>query len=66
MKQSVMAMILMLSIAAMPLQAADIPDFGDISQQGLSTQQEREIGENAMRQFAAAAQLLKIQKLFLI
>ena len=59
MKQSVMAMILMLSIAAMPLQAADIPDFGDISQQGLSTQQEREIGENAMRQIRRSGAIIE-------
>lgn len=48
----------MLSLAICPVHAADIPDFGDVSQQGLSTQQEREIGENAMRQIRRSGAMM--------
>ncbi|WP_051534750.1 beta-barrel assembly-enhancing protease [Deefgea rivuli] len=61
MKQKLIALMLMVSTAMsvpVPLQAADIPDFGDISQQGLSTQQEREIGENAMRQIRRSGAMM--------
>ena len=58
MKQTAIALVLMVSTAFVPLQAADIPDFGDVSQQGLSTQQEREIGENAMRQIRRSGAMM--------
>ncbi len=61
MKQTAIALMLMVSTAMsvpVPLQAADIPDFGDVSQQGLSTQQEREIGENAMRQIRRSGAMM--------
>ncbi|QZA78464.1 M48 family metalloprotease [Deefgea tanakiae] len=58
MKQKIITIILMLSMAIMPVHAADIPDFGDVSQQGLSTQQEREIGENAMRQIRRSGAMM--------
>ncbi|QZA82214.1 beta-barrel assembly-enhancing protease [Deefgea piscis] len=58
MKQKIIA-LLIAACGITPLQAGEMPDFGDISQQGLSTQQEREIGENAMRQIRRSGAMLE-------
>ncbi|MBM5575067.1 M48 family metalloprotease [Deefgea sp. CFH1-16] len=58
MKQKLIA-LLIAACGITPLQAGEMPDFGDISQQGLSTQQEREIGENAMRQIRRSGAMIE-------
>lgn len=44
-------------ILALPLDAADLPNLGDSSQQGLTPAQEREIGEGAMSELRRSGDL---------
>jgi predicted Zn-dependent protease len=49
-KVTLLATAFSLALLMTPAMADKLPDLGDVSQQGLSKQQEREIGESAMRQ----------------
>jgi predicted Zn-dependent protease len=49
-KVKLLATAFSLALLMTPAMADKLPDLGDVSQQGLSKQQEREIGESAMRQ----------------
>ncbi|WP_157315314.1 M48 family metalloprotease [Chitinibacter sp. GC72] len=59
MKLTIMAAALALVLAMPVTYAEKLPDLGDVSQQGLSKQQEREIGESAMRHIRRSGDLVE-------
>lgn len=59
MKQNIIAASLAVLLILPPAHAEKLPDLGDVSQQGLSKQQEREIGESAMRQIRRSGSMVE-------
>ena len=55
MKKIIIALLCAANVAS----ASEVPDFGDVSQQGLSPQQEQQIGENAMRQIRRSGAMME-------